>query len=103
MALLLYSVWLLLEFSVVLNPVFAAAYSDQELTCSQGLCVPRDSLCDFTDDCGDGRDEENCEFKHLNLTAVKENLRVRLIYRWLLLHELVNVLLVILRNYITSL
>ncbi|XP_075308407.1 MAM and LDL-receptor class A domain-containing protein 1 [Odontesthes bonariensis] len=60
MALLLYSVWLLLEFSVVLHPVFVTACSDQELTCSQGLCVARDSLCDFTDDCGDGRDEENC-------------------------------------------
>uniref|UniRef100_A0A3Q3ANM4 MAM and LDL receptor class A domain containing 1 n=1 Tax=Kryptolebias marmoratus TaxID=37003 RepID=A0A3Q3ANM4_KRYMA len=39
--------------------VFVTTCSDHEFTCSQGLCVDQDSVCDFTDDCGDGSDEEN--------------------------------------------
>ncbi|XP_029005062.1 MAM and LDL-receptor class A domain-containing protein 1 isoform X2 [Betta splendens] len=38
----------------------AGACSPQEFTCTQGRCVPEDSVCDFTDDCGDGSDEQNC-------------------------------------------
>ncbi|XP_037549869.1 MAM and LDL-receptor class A domain-containing protein 1 [Nematolebias whitei] len=54
-------VWLLSTLSVGVNPVFITACSDQEFTCSHtGLCVGQDSVCDFTDDCGDGSDEENC-------------------------------------------
>ncbi|XP_070842581.1 MAM and LDL-receptor class A domain-containing protein 1 [Chaetodon trifascialis] len=58
MTLRLGSVWLLLAFSLVFSPVSACL--TEEFTCSQGLCVPEDCVCDFTDDCGDGSDEENC-------------------------------------------
>uniref|UniRef100_A0A8C4F4A5 MAM domain-containing protein n=1 Tax=Dicentrarchus labrax TaxID=13489 RepID=A0A8C4F4A5_DICLA len=34
--------------------------STQEFSCSQELCVPKDCVCDFTDNCGDGSDEEDC-------------------------------------------
>ncbi|KAM9332638.1 MAM and LDL-receptor class A domain-containing protein 1 [Pholidichthys leucotaenia] len=60
MALLLISVWLLLAFTVVLNPTPASLCSAHDFTCGHGLCVAEDSVCDFTDDCGDGSDEENC-------------------------------------------
>lgn len=62
------SVWLLLTLTVVGDPVFITACSDQEFTCSQGLCVVQDRVCDFTDNCGDGSDEENCEFINPNQT-----------------------------------
>ncbi|KAM4543911.1 MAM and LDL-receptor class A domain-containing protein 1 [Fundulus diaphanus] len=60
MALLLGTAWLLLAQGVLINPVFVTACSHQEFTCNEGFCVPLDSVCDFTDDCGDGSDEENC-------------------------------------------
>ena len=28
--------------------------------CLNGVCVPPEALCDFTDDCGDYSDEEPC-------------------------------------------
>lgn len=63
MTLLPGAVWLLLASSLVFSPpVSAGACSAQEFNCSQGLlCVPEDCVCDFTDDCGDGSDEGNCE------------------------------------------
>ncbi|XP_061569314.1 MAM and LDL-receptor class A domain-containing protein 1 isoform X2 [Cololabis saira] len=60
MAFLLCSAWLLSAVTVALNPVFVAACSDRQFTCNQGPCVAQDRVCDFTDDCGDGSDEENC-------------------------------------------
>ncbi|KAI3354843.1 hypothetical protein L3Q82_004649 [Scortum barcoo] len=53
---LLLSSALSLEF--ITAPVGACL--SQEFTCSQGLCVPKDRECDFTDNCGDGSDEEDC-------------------------------------------
>ncbi|XP_022622767.1 MAM and LDL-receptor class A domain-containing protein 1 [Seriola dumerili] len=58
--LLLGSVWLLLTFSLVFTPECVQGCSTQEFTCAQGLCVPEDCVCDFTDNCGDGSDEEKC-------------------------------------------
>uniref|UniRef100_A0A3Q3W1Y0 MAM domain-containing protein n=1 Tax=Mola mola TaxID=94237 RepID=A0A3Q3W1Y0_MOLML len=60
MTLPLCSMWLLLAFSLLLSPVSAGNCSSQEFTCSQGKCLPEDSVCDFTDDCGDGSDEQHC-------------------------------------------
>ncbi|KAM3593244.1 uncharacterized protein V6R79_008413 [Siganus canaliculatus] len=60
MLLLLGSVWLLLASSVVVTPDHVAACLTDEFTCSQGSCVAADRVCDFTDDCGDGSDEQNC-------------------------------------------
>ncbi|XP_068566038.1 MAM and LDL-receptor class A domain-containing protein 1 isoform X1 [Cebidichthys violaceus] len=40
--------------------VSVGACLSQEFSCSRGLCVPEDRVCDFTDDCGDGSDEEDC-------------------------------------------
>ncbi|XP_076017204.1 MAM and LDL-receptor class A domain-containing protein 1 [Genypterus blacodes] len=37
-----------------------ACSSSREFTCAQGVCVPRENVCDFTDHCGDGSDEEDC-------------------------------------------
>lgn len=61
MSLLLGSVWLLLAFSLLFTPVSVGACLAQEFSCSQGFCVPEDYVCDFTDNCGDGIDEEDCE------------------------------------------
>ncbi len=61
MTLLLGSVWLLSASSLVFTPVSAVACLTQEFSCSQGLCVPEDCVCDFTNNCGDGSDEEDCE------------------------------------------
>ena len=35
--------------------------SDDKFTCSDGLCVDMNSICNFKYDCSDGSDEENCE------------------------------------------
>uniref|UniRef100_A0AAX7UIQ1 MAM domain-containing protein n=1 Tax=Astatotilapia calliptera TaxID=8154 RepID=A0AAX7UIQ1_ASTCA len=35
--------------------------SNQAFSCSHGLCVSEDCVCDFTDDCGDSSDENNCD------------------------------------------
>lgn len=61
MTLLLGLLWLSLASSLLFTPTSAGACLTQESTCSQGLCVPEDCVCDFTDDCGDGSDEQNCE------------------------------------------
>lgn len=61
MALLLGLLWLPLGSSLLFTPASAGACLTQDFTCSQGLCVPEDCVCDFTDDCGDGSDEQNCE------------------------------------------
>lgn len=58
---LLGSAWLLLTFSLVFSSQSVQDCSTQEFTCAQGSCVPEHSVCDFTDNCGDGSDEENCE------------------------------------------
>ncbi|XP_071341063.1 MAM and LDL-receptor class A domain-containing protein 1 isoform X4 [Trachinotus anak] len=64
---LLGSVWLLLTFSLVFTPECVQGCSTQEFTCAQGLCVPEDCVCDFTDNCGDGSDEEKCSrYKRCN-------------------------------------
>ncbi|XP_028288906.1 MAM and LDL-receptor class A domain-containing protein 1 isoform X2 [Parambassis ranga] len=57
MASLLGPVWLLLAFA----ELSLGACSTQEFTCARGLlCVAKDCVCDFNDDCGDGSDEKNC-------------------------------------------
>lgn len=61
MTLLLGLLWLLLAFSLLLTPAPVGACLTHQFTCSQGLCVPEDCVCDFTDNCGDGSDERNCE------------------------------------------
>uniref|UniRef100_A0A665X318 MAM and LDL receptor class A domain containing 1 n=1 Tax=Echeneis naucrates TaxID=173247 RepID=A0A665X318_ECHNA len=61
------SVWLLLTFSVVFPTDCVHGCSTEEFTCAQGLCVPEDCVCDFTDNCGDGSDEEMCfRYKRCN-------------------------------------
>ena len=55
------SVWPLLAFCLVFTPGCVRGCSNQEFACTHGLCVPEDRVCDFTDNCGDGSDEENCE------------------------------------------
>lgn len=61
MTLLLGSAWLLVAFYLVFIPECAGVCLTEEFTCTQRLCVPEDSVCDFTDNCGDGSDEKNCE------------------------------------------
>lgn len=61
MTLLLGSVWLLLASSLVFTTDSVGACLTQEFTCSQGICVPEDRVCDFNDNCGDGSDEKDCE------------------------------------------
>ena len=34
-----------------------------EFLCTNQICVPYEAECDFTDDCGDGTDENTCS-KH---------------------------------------
>nr|XP_046227551.1 MAM and LDL-receptor class A domain-containing protein 1 [Scatophagus argus] len=60
MTLLPGSRWLLLAFFLVFTPVSVEACLTQDFTCAQGLCVPEDCVCDFTDNCGDSSVEENC-------------------------------------------
>ncbi|XP_027129851.1 MAM and LDL-receptor class A domain-containing protein 1 isoform X2 [Larimichthys crocea] len=60
MTLLLGSVWLLLASSLVFTTDSVGACLTQEFTCSQGICVPEDRVCDFNDNCGDGSDEKDC-------------------------------------------
>ena len=61
MTLLLDSTWLLLALSLVFNPVYVGACLTEEFSCAQGSCVPEDCVCDFTNNCEDGSDEEDCE------------------------------------------
>lgn len=61
MTLFLSSGWLLLAVYLVFTPECAGVCLTEEFTCTQGLCVPEDAVCDFTDNCGDGSDEKNCE------------------------------------------
>ncbi|XP_077378927.1 MAM and LDL-receptor class A domain-containing protein 1 isoform X1 [Festucalex cinctus] len=35
--------------------------SDNRFTCDNNVCVEKNRVCDFTDDCGDWSDESNCE------------------------------------------
>ncbi|KAK7881755.1 hypothetical protein WMY93_030164 [Mugilogobius chulae] len=59
--------WLLALRLIVWSEAYAQNCSVQEFTCATGTCVPRDSVCDFTDDCGDGSDETDSHF--LTLTG----------------------------------
>ncbi|XP_053198796.1 LOW QUALITY PROTEIN: MAM and LDL-receptor class A domain-containing protein 1 [Scomber japonicus] len=60
MTLLLDSARLLLALSLVFNPASSGACLTEEFNCTQGSCVSKDSVCDFTNDCVDGSDEEDC-------------------------------------------
>ncbi|XP_069046931.1 MAM and LDL-receptor class A domain-containing protein 1 [Lepisosteus oculatus] len=42
-------------------PEFKPQCVEQEFRCGRGSCVSADRLCDFTDDCGDNTDENNCD------------------------------------------
>lgn len=57
---LLGPLWLL-AFSLLDVGVPVEACASREFTCAQGVCVPQERVCDFTDNCGDGSDEEDCE------------------------------------------
>ncbi|XP_029935423.1 MAM and LDL-receptor class A domain-containing protein 1 [Myripristis murdjan] len=50
----------LLACSLVLVPAPVRACPAGQFTCAQGSCVPEDSVCDFTNSCEDGSDEEDC-------------------------------------------
>nr|XP_054607469.1 MAM and LDL-receptor class A domain-containing protein 1 isoform X2 [Nothobranchius furzeri] len=75
---------MLLRFllTVVFNSAFVTTCLDQEFPCGQGSYVEKASVCDFTDDCGDGNGEENCsahtrcDFEHgfCDLTQSSETL-----------------------------
>ncbi|XP_035475409.1 MAM and LDL-receptor class A domain-containing protein 1 isoform X3 [Scophthalmus maximus] len=57
---------LLFAFYLAFTPECAQGLT-QGFTCTQGLCVPEDRVCDFTDNCGDGSDEKNCSrYKRCN-------------------------------------
>ncbi|XP_044196224.1 MAM and LDL-receptor class A domain-containing protein 1 isoform X2 [Thunnus albacares] len=60
MTLLLDSAWLLLALSLLFNPVYVGACLTEEFSCAQGSCVPEDCVCDFTNNCEDGSDKEDC-------------------------------------------
>ncbi|XP_040921930.1 MAM and LDL-receptor class A domain-containing protein 1 [Toxotes jaculatrix] len=67
MTLLQHSVWLVLASYLVFTRECVQGCLTQEFTCTHGLCVPEDCVCDFTDNCGDGSDEENCfRYKRCN-------------------------------------
>uniref|UniRef100_A0A673AYJ2 MAM and LDL receptor class A domain containing 1 n=1 Tax=Sphaeramia orbicularis TaxID=375764 RepID=A0A673AYJ2_9TELE len=56
--------WRLLAFCLlVFAPASVRGCLSQEFSCGQGLCLPNDCVCDFTDNCGDGSDERDC-FQH---------------------------------------
>ena len=39
--------------------------SDFRFTCGKTrACISHDYLCDYTDDCGDNTDEENCPYQY---------------------------------------
>ncbi|XP_077471884.1 MAM and LDL-receptor class A domain-containing protein 1 isoform X3 [Stigmatopora argus] len=38
-----------------------SACPENMFACENGVCVEKDRVCDFTDDCGDWTDERNCE------------------------------------------
>ncbi|XP_067342984.1 MAM and LDL-receptor class A domain-containing protein 1 isoform X2 [Channa argus] len=58
------SVWLSAAVYLVFTPECVGGCLSEEFNCSQGSCVSEDCVCDFTDNCGDGSDEENCsEYK----------------------------------------
>ena len=37
--------------------------TEEEYTCTNGVCIPQVGVCDGTDDCGDASDEEDCAEK----------------------------------------
>ncbi|KAG7224987.1 hypothetical protein INR49_014904, partial [Caranx melampygus] len=55
------------SFAQRLTNVNTMSAHSEEFTCAQGACVPEYRVCDFTDNCGDGSDEENCSrYKRCN-------------------------------------
>ncbi|KAK3727134.1 hypothetical protein RRG08_048232 [Elysia crispata] len=49
-----------IEFRNCEFPSVVASCKDSEFRCARGSCVDVTRVCDFTDDCGDGSDENGC-------------------------------------------
>lgn len=41
-------------------PAVQQSCLSNQFRCTRGACVSKNTLCDFTDDCGDNSDEANC-------------------------------------------
>ncbi|CAF4949732.1 unnamed protein product, partial [Rotaria magnacalcarata] len=41
-------------------PAIRPNCTSDQFRCQRGACIPKDRICDFTDDCGDNSDELNC-------------------------------------------
>ncbi|RUS87745.1 hypothetical protein EGW08_004491, partial [Elysia chlorotica] len=50
-----------IEFQNCQFPPVNASCESSEFQCERGSCVDISRVCDFTDDCGDGSDEEKCD------------------------------------------
>ena len=54
--------------------------------CNNNACVPQNQVCDFSDDCGDWSDENNCGEMTLNFKYVILNSLVQHIHTYESLH-----------------